>query len=288
MQSILITGGSGFLGRHLVGRLLKTEVQRICIYSRGEHRQAEMRSAFKDDARLRWFIGDVRDRDRLERALHGVEVVIHAAALKRIEVGYHDPDEMIKTNVMGSMNVVEAAARAGVGKCLLISSDKAYQPVSPYGQAKALAESIFLTGNNVYPGGPAYSVVRYGNVWGSTGSVVPLWKAALRAREPIKITDPECTRFYMTADQACDLVLNTVETMQGGELNIPDLPAYRLGDLFDLMALNYSVLLGSVSWVVTGLPVWEKLHENMDAIRCSRDARRMTVDELKEALNGMA
>ena len=277
MQSILITGGSGFLGRHLVGRLLKTEVQRICIYSRGEHRQAEMRSAFKDDARLRWFIGDVRDRERLERALRGVDVVIHAAALKRIEVGYHDPDEMIKTNVMGSMNVVEAAARAGVRKCLLVSSDKAYQPVSPYGQAKALAESIFLTANNVYPGGPVYSVVRYGNVWGSTGSVVPLWQDALCVGKPIRVTDPACTRFFMRASEAVDLVLQAVEAMTGGELAIPDLPAYRLADLLTAMGIE--------GYQVVGLPVWEKMHENMDVLRCSRDAKRMTVDELKEALN---
>jgi len=281
MKSILLTGGSGYLGRHLAKRLLADGWERICIFSRGEHRQAKMRMELKDDPRLRWFIGCVRDPNRLERAMQGCEVVIHCAALKRIEVGFYAPDEMIKTNVIGSMNVVEAAASAGVKKCLLVSSDKAYQPVSPYGQAKALAESIFLTANNVWPNGPRYACCRYGNVWGSTGSVVPTWKKALETGGTILITNPYCTRFFMTVDQAVELVLHTAETMQGGEMVIPELPAYQLGDLLNAIAPHRAVC-------VTGLPKWEKIHESMSKDKCSKDARRMTITELQEALNGVA
>lgn len=243
-----------------------------------------MRQAFNegDDPRMRWFIGDVRDQERLERAMQGVDLVLHCAALKRIELGYYAPDEMIKTNVLGTMNVIEAAAAAGVEKVLLVSSDKAYQPVSPYGQSKALAESLVLAANNVYPHGPRFAVVRYGNVWMSTGSVIPIWRAAVASREPLKLTDPECTRFFMTIDEACDLVLSTAKSMQGGELEVPDLPAYRLGDLLNAMCdglETYPVLFA-------GLPKWEKLHESMDDKRSSEHARRMTVDELRALIHG--
>lgn len=269
---VLITGCSGFLGTNLLKSYIANGVDKICVFSRGEHRQAELRVLMKDHPACRWLIGDVRDAKRLERAMQGIDIVIHAAALKRIEVGYQNPDEMVKTNVMGSLNVVDAAAQCGVQKVLLISSDKAYQPVSPYGQSKALAESIFLTANNVHPGGPKYAVVRYGNVWKSTGSVVPLWQSALR---PV-MTDPECTRFYMTILQAVDFVMNTAETMNGGELAIPTLPAYRLGDLAAAMGINPEI---------TGLPKWEKRHESMSDELCSATARRMPVAELKEILD---
>src|SRR5262245_28460613 len=174
--SVLITGGSGFLAHGLVHQLLADGCERICLYSRGEYAQAQMRYAFDDDKRLRWFIGDVRDEDRLEVAMDGVDSVIHAAALKRIEVGAYNPEEMYKTNVVGSRNVIHAARRAGVKKAVLVSSDKAFEPVSPYGQTKALAESLFLGANAVMPNGPRFAVCRYGNVAGSTGSVIPTWK----------------------------------------------------------------------------------------------------------------
>ena len=238
------------------------------------------------DLRLRWFIGDVRDKDRLIRAMEGCELVIHAAALKRIELAQYCPDELIKTNVIGSMNVVEAAAHRSVldrslhpRKVLLISSDKAYQPVSAYGQTKALAESLFLTANNIYPHGPRYSVVRYGNVWKSTGSVVNIWQKQMADDKPITITNSECTRFFMTIDQAVSLVLDAADEMTGGELKIPDLPAYKLGDL--ILAVRNEEMF---AWCESGLPKWEKLHESMDDRHCSLDARRMSVQELEEAL----
>lgn len=280
---VLITGGTGYLGHGLVRRLLEQGCQRICIYSRGEYAQARMRTEFENDARLRWFIGDVRDQQRLERAMESVETVIHAAALKRIEVGAYNPDEMVKTNVLGSQNVIEAARRAGVQKVLLVSSDKAFEPVSPYGQSKALAESLFLAANDMSPYGPRFAVTRYGNVAGSTGSVIPTWRqikekwseAIMWPKVKVPVTDPECTRFYMTRDQAVELVLTTLRDMVGGELAIPDLPAFRLGDLAAAMDVDMDI---------RGLGAFEKKHEGMGPGNTSDMARRMDVAELREAL----
>lgn len=277
-SGVLITGGTGYLGHGLVKRLLADGVHRICIYSRNEYAQARMRTTFDNDARLRWFIGDVRDQERLERAMESVESVIHAAALKRIEVGAMNPDEMTKTNVIGSMNVVEAARKSGVQKVLLVSSDKAFEPVSPYGQTKALAESLFLTANDVAPYGPRYSVVRYGNVAGSTGSVIPTWRDILTRSSAVPVTDPDCTRFWMSRDEAVELVLTTLREMRGGELEIPELPAFRLGDLAEAMDAELDV---------KGLGAWEKRHESMNHGNSSDKARRLTVGELRERLAGV-
>ncbi len=277
MKSVLITGGTGSFGQAFTERLLKNGLaSRICIYSRGEHDQAHMGKRFADD-RLRFFIGDVRDGDRLRRACAGVDTIIHAAALKRIEVGFYNPDEMVKTNVIGAMNVVEAAQACGVERVVALSTDKAFQPISPYGHSKALAEQIFLSSNNTGGSrGPRFAVCRYGNVWGSAGSVAPLWRQMLEDGEDrLPLTDPECTRFFMWMYQAIDLVLETIETMKGGEINVPCLPAYRLGDLATAFMAQS---------IVTGLPKYEKLHESMDEKNCSRDARRLTVDELRAAL----
>lgn len=275
-NGILITGGSGYLARGLVERLLEQGEDRICLYSRGEYAQSLMRAEFEDDPRLRWFIGDVRDQQRLEWAMDSVEAVIHAAALKRIETGAYNPEECVKTNVIGTMNVIEAARRAGVQKVLLVSSDKAFEPVSPYGHTKALAECLFLTANELSPYGPRYAVVRYGNVWNSTGSVLPTWRTALRTSSTVKVSDPDVTRFFMWRDEAVDLVLGTLKTMVGGELAIPDLPAYRLGDLVTALGAKAEI---------TGLAGHEKLHEKMGPDHSSERARRMTVTELREAVD---
>ena len=202
MNSVLITGGSGFFGRTFTQYLLDNNLaDRICIYSRDEYKQSVMRHDFVDD-RIRYFIGDVRDLARLTRAMRGVDTVVHAAALKRIEVGHYAPEEMVQTNVHGAMNVIDAAFAAGVEKVVALSTDKAYQPVSPYGQTKALAESLFLAANASHHG-PQYSVVRYGNVWKSTGSVVPVWIDLLARGTPrVPVTDPDATRFFMTALEA--------------------------------------------------------------------------------------
>jgi UDP-N-acetylglucosamine 4,6-dehydratase len=272
---VLITGGTGSFGQAFVKRLLTEDHSRIVVYSRGEHRQAEMAARLIDE-RLRFFIGDVRDRDRLRRAMDGVDVIVHAAALKRIEVGQYNPLEVKKTNIDGAVNVIEAATDAGVKKVVALSTDKAYAPISPYGTSKAFAESLFLAANNTRGArGPIFSVCRYGNVWGSAGSVVPLWREILKTSDTVPVTDPECTRFYMTMDQAIDLVLKTINTMKGGEIVIPELSAYRLGDLAKAMGAKMKVL---------GLPAWEKLDESMEAGKSSDKARRMSVDELIEAL----
>ena len=277
LVSILITGGTGSFGRAFIKRLLDNAgSERICCFSRGEHTQAEMRAEMDDD-RLRWFIGDVRDRDRLRRAFEGVHTVVHAAALKRIEVGAYNPIEMVKTNVFGTMNVIEAAMDAGVAKVVALSSDKAYQPISPYGQTKALMEGLMLQANNMSKF-TKFACTRYGNVAGSAGSVIPKWRHYAFRHGPgnkkVTITDPECTRFWMTMPEAVDLVLNTIEAMPQ-EVVIPDLPAFRLGDLAE--ALGVSCL------EPTGLPFWEKKHEGLTDELQSNTARRMTVAELRKA-----
>lgn len=276
-RSILVTGGSGFFGRGFVRAALSAGAERVCIYSRDEHKQADMREAFGDDQRLRWLIGDVRDRDRLRKAMQAVELVVHAAALKRVEVGVMNPTEMKKTNVDGTENVIEAATYAGVHRVIYISTDKAYQPCSPYGYSKATAEAHVLAANNERgANGPRFSACRYGNVWGSTGSVVPKWRRLIvGGATSVPVTDPDCTRFFMTRDQAVQLVIDTANCMRGGELVIPDLPAYRLGDLAEAMGVEMDV---------RGLPKTEKKDESMGPNHCSADAPRMSITELREAL----
>jgi len=268
---MLITGGCGSFGKAFVRRLLdEGNHDRICIYSRDEYKQAQMREEFNDD-RLRFFIGCVRDRDRLRRAMEGVSVVVHAAALKRIETGFYNPSEMVLTNVVGSMNVIEAAHDAQVKKVVFLSTDKAYQPISAYGQSKALAESLFLAANHARgKSGPLFAVTRYGNVAGSTGSVIPKWRGLGLV---VPVSDPDCTRFWMYMSEAVDLVLDTIHSMK--ELNIPILPAYRVGDLAEAM--------GKVMGI-QGLSEYEKKHEGMEDGNTSDIARRMTIQDLQEAL----
>ena len=235
-----------------------------------------MRSEFNDDDRLRWFIGDIRDRDRLRRAMEGIDVVVHAAALKRIETGKYNPVEMIKTNVLGAINIIEAAMDAKVKKVVALSTDKAYQPISPYGQSKALMESLILAANNTSGSdGPKFSVTRYGNVAGSQGSVIPLWRHQVKNGVQVRITDPDCTRFWMTMDEAINLVLNTMKSMPES-IVIPELPAFRIGDLVDAMGIKNPV--------ITGLPSWEKKHEGLKDGLTSDIAERMSVTELATAL----
>lgn len=272
---ILITGGTGFLGRGLVRSLLLHGHQRICVYSRGEYAQHVMQDITfaKDKDRLRFFVGDVRDIGRLERAMNGVHAVIHAAALKRIEVGHYNPDEMVKTNILGTMNVLEAARRAKVGRVVLVSSDKAYQPVSPYGYSKAMAESLVLAANSMALGG-RHVVCRYGNVAGSTGSVIPRWRELIAQERPVPMTDPNCTRFWMSLDEAVELVLTCLTTDK--DLLIPRLPAYRLQDL--------ATAMGAMGMLAGVLNHWEKQHESMGPGASSEHAPRLTVPELVDLL----
>jgi UDP-N-acetylglucosamine 4,6-dehydratase len=277
MRSILVTGGSGSFGKAFARRLLKDRLySRICIFSRGEHAQAAMRQELPDpEERLRFFIGDVRDQPRLKRAMQGVDVVVHAAALKRIEVGAYNPVEMAKTNVNGAINVVEAAQDAGVRKVVALSTDKACEPCSPYGASKALGEAIFLAANNT--GKTRFSICRYGNIWNSAGSIVPTWRSMIeRGADTVPVTDLNATRFFMRLEEAVDLVLDTIVTMRGGELIVPPgLPAYRVGDLVRAMGVKPEV---------RGLPQWEKLNESMLPGKPSDKARRMSIAELRTRL----
>ncbi len=277
MRSILITGGSGFFGRAFAQRLLSSAptgrlVQRICIFSRGEHAQAEMRESLADpDERMRYFIGDVRDSDRLQAAMQGIDTVIHAAALKRIEACAYNPGEAVATNILGAQNVIKGARAAGVARVVALSSDKACEPTTLYGSTKHTAEGLFLAANQ--QPGTKFAVVRYGNVAGSTGSVIPRW----RARNGVAyISDAEATRFWMTAEQAVDLVLMACRTMPTSVL-IPDLPAYRLGDLATAMGVQITK--------VVGLAPGEKLHERMiEGGPTSAEVRRLSLAELEAGL----
>lgn len=277
MKSILITGGSGFFGHHFARYCLEEGYERVCIYSRNEFNQFKMREEFKGDDRMRWFIGDTRDRDRLRRAMEGVEHVVHAAALKRIEASFYNPQEVVKTNVVGTMNAIEAAMDAGVRRFVLLSSDKAWKAVSIYGHSKAMAESLVLSANNmVGQFGPRFDVTRYGNVAGSTGSVIPTWRELLAAgHKTVPVSDPDCTRFWMTAKQACDLVLHALTDNSDTHLHIPWLPAFRLGDLAEAMGAEMDV---------KGLSQFEKKHEGMSDGMTSDMTTRMSVEELRKAL----
>lgn len=285
LKSILITGGTGFFGRTFASRLLgRGDYDRICIYSRSESLQAAMRDEIGDDKRMRWFIGDVRDGERLRRAMSGVHVVVHAAALKRIEVGMYNPIEMCRTNIDGTINVVNAAHDSGSAETVVyLSTDKAYAPHSTYGQTKAIGESLVAAANNTMPtGGPKFISTRYGNVFNSTGSVLPRWKSMIAGgATSVPVTDPECTRFFMTADEAVELVLLAISEAnvgRHGEVLIPELPAYRIGDLAEALGVEMDV---------RGLPSWEKLHEGMADGNTSDVARRMSVDELREAIEAV-
>lgn len=287
MKSVLITGGTGFFGQAMVKHLLTLPdegIYRICIYSRDEAKQATMRAMLTDpDERLRWFIGDVRDQQRLHRAMEGVDVVMHAAALKRVEVGEYNPEEMVKTNVLGSMNVIEAARRAGVKRVVALSSDKACQPINAYGASKLMMEKLMLGANNARGfDGPLFVVTRYGNVAGSTGSVISNWRAALR-NDPyaiVTLTDPNATRFWMTSSEAVQLVIKAATASNPLPIYIPDLPAYRLAELATAMDVK--------RLHIVGLGQGEKPHERMhETGPDSSQVRRMTVEELREALKAI-
>lgn len=263
-----MTGGTGSVGTELVQRLLDEDYDRICVFSRDEFKQAEMRFRMPSD-RLRWFIGDVRDKDRLKRAFEGVDTVIHAAALKRVEVGQYDAAELVKTNILGTLNVIEAAHDAGVKKVIGVSTDKACQPASAYGASKLMMEKVLLAANNASgEHGPRFCVTRFGNFAGSRGSVIPTW---LSIDGPVPMTDPDCTRFWMTAGQACELILQAVKDMKGGETFMPTLRAFRLGDLAEAMGLETRIV---------GLGPEEQKHEFM--FISSAEAPLLSIEELRE------
>lgn len=256
-KTVLITGGTGSFGNAMVTRLLDGDIGRVIVYSRDELKQWQMR-ALCPDPRLEFFIGDVRDRDRLRRAFEVLpDFVFHAAALKHVPACEHDPFEALKTNVLGAMNVIDAAIDAGIRRVVALSTDKAAAPLNAYGRSKAMAESLFVRGN-AYAGQrrTRFAVVRYGNVIGSRGSVVPLFQEHHRAGRPIPITDRRMTRFWMPLTAAVDLVLEAAATMLGGEIFVPEIPSARVVDVAERIAPGAET-------IETGLRPGEKLHETL-------------------------
>jgi UDP-N-acetylglucosamine 4,6-dehydratase len=266
-SSVLITGGTGSFGRALTERLLKSEVRRIAIFSRDELKQLQMKNDFKDN-RLRFFLGDIRDGSRLDIALHNVDFVVHAAALKQVDTGEYNPMEFVKTNVVGSQNVIDACIRNGVKKVVALSTDKASSPINLYGATKLTADKLFSAANNYsHAYGTTFSIVRYGNVMGSRGSVIPYFKQLAIEGKHFPITDKRMTRFWITLNQAVEFVLETFEIMQGGELYVPRIPSMKIMDLARAIKEDFR-------YEEVGIRPGEKLHEEM----ISPDDSRRTIE----------
>jgi len=265
--SILVTGGTGSFGHKFVEIMLaRHRPRRLAIVSRDELKQSEMMARFNDPS-LRFFIGDVRDRERLVRAMHGVDIVFHAAALKQIPACEYNPFEAIQTNVLGAKNVIDAAIDEGVKRVVGISTDKSCQPLNLYGATKLCAEKLFVQGNVYgYPRGTSFAVVRYGNVIGSRGSVVPLF-AAQRASGRVTVTDRAMTRFWITLEQGVEFAIRCAELMRGGEIFVPKIPSMRIMDLVQAVAPGCEV-------DDIGIRPGEKLHE----ILVSEDESRQALE----------
>lgn len=268
-SSVLITGGTGSLGKVLTRHLLEnTEARRIAIFSRDELKQYDMKKEFGSDPRLRFFLGDVRDLGRLNIALHNVDFVVHAAALKQVDTGEYNPMEFVKTNVLGSQNLIDAALACGVKKIVALSTDKASSPINLYGATKLTADKLFIAANNyTYDRGTIFSVVRYGNVIGSRGSVIPLFKDLAKNGKVISVTDFRMTRFWISMQEAVDFICDSFGMMKGGELYIPRIPSMKIIDLA-------KAITSSANLVETGIRPGEKLHEEMIS---EEDSRRTII-----------
>ncbi|MBD2691068.1 UDP-N-acetylglucosamine 4,6-dehydratase (inverting) [Anabaena catenula] len=257
-KSILITGGTGSFGKQFVKTILSLyQPRKVIVYSRDELKQYEMAQEFNSPV-MRYFIGDVRDSDRLRLALRGVDYVVHAAALKQIPAAEYNPMECIKTNINGANNVIDVALEQKVEKVIALSTDKAVNPINLYGATKLAADKLFVAANNIAGDMKTrFSVVRYGNVVGSRGSVVPFFQKLIQEKATeIPITDPRMTRFWITLQQAVDLVLNSFERMHGGEIFIPKIPSMKISDLAEALAPG-------IPTKIIGIRPGEKLHEAM-------------------------
>lgn len=259
-KSILITGGTGSLGKALTSHILKKypEIRRLIIFSRDEQKQFQMAQEFPAEKfpQIRYFIGDVRDKERLIRAFMGVDYVIHAAAMKHVHLAEYNPDECIKTNVGGAQNVVHACLETGVQRVVALSTDKACAPINLYGATKLTSDKLFIAANNIKGKNPIrFSVVRYGNVMGSNGSVIPFF---LNKREEgvLPITDPEMTRFNISLQGGVDMVMHALENAWGGELFVPKIPSYKIMDVAEAIGPDCKK-------EVVGIRPGEKLHEEM-------------------------
>lgn len=251
---ILVTGATGSFGNKFVETVLaKHKPKKLIVFSRDELKQSQMQEIFKDD-RLRFFLGDVRDAKRVQRAFHGVDIVVHAAALKQVPMLEYNPFEAVQTNIIGAENIINAAIDQGVKKVVALSTDKAVNPVNLYGATKLCAEKLFVDGN-AYSGddNTRFSIVRYGNVVGSRGSVVPLF-AKLRSTGTLPITDDRMTRFWITLDHGVQLVMDAIEKMHGGEIFIPKIPSMKMMDLAKVMGPDCKIK-------IVGIRPGEKIHE---------------------------
>jgi UDP-N-acetylglucosamine 4,6-dehydratase/5-epimerase len=273
-QVILVTGGTGSFGKKFIEIMLKEyHPAKVIVFSRDELKQHEMRTSGYDHGNLRYFIGDVRDLARLSRAMHGVDVVIHAAALKQVPACEYNPMEAIKTNILGSSNVIEAALDTGVKKVVALSTDKAVNPINLYGATKLSAEKLFVQ-SNAYAAGTVtrFSCVRYGNVVGSRGSVIPMF-INQRQNGKLTITDERMTRFWLTLEQGVRFVIHCTEQMEGGEVFVPKIPSTRIIDLAKVIAPRAEL-------EVVGIRPGEKLHEvliNEDEARSTLEREDMYV-----------
>jgi UDP-N-acetylglucosamine 4,6-dehydratase len=265
--TVLLTGGTGSFGKKFTDTLLRHHnPKKLIIFSRDELKQHEMRMVY-NDARLRYFIGDVRDKERLHRAVQGVDLIVHAAALKQVPSCEYNPFEAVKTNILGASNIIDVAIDAGVTKVLALSTDKAVNPINLYGATKLVAEKLFVQGN-AYAGatGTRFSCVRYGNVVGSRGSVIPVFQKQ-RATGKITITDERMTRFWITLEQGVQFVIKCIDRMQGGEVFVPKIPSMRIVDLAEVVAPE-------CEREIVGIRPGEKLHE----VLVSRDESRYTLE----------
>ena len=276
-KTVLVTGGTGSFGKAYITNLLSSHnPKKVIIFSRDEMKQFEMRGKFANDPRLRFFIGDIRDKERLLRAFSGVNYIVHAAALKQVDTGEYNPREFILTNVIGSQNVVDAAIDSGVTNVVALSTDKASSPINLYGATKLTADKLF-TAANVYGANSKtkFSVVRYGNVMGSRGSIIPLFQELASKGLPIPVTDLRMTRFWITLDQAVKFVDEAFSEMNGGELFVPRIPSMKITDLVAAIAPNSKIK-------EIGIRPGEKLHEEMIS---PDDSRRAVVQKTKFILS---
>lgn len=261
-KRILVTGGTGSFGRMLIPELLKLSPKEVIVFSRDEDKQGEMRREYHDNSKMRFVLGDVRDLRAVKEVIRGVDIVIHAAALKWITEVEQNVWEGIKTNVIGAQNIIEAARDANIEKVVALSTDKAVEPVNAYGMAKALQERLMTTAN-LYENGTRTIFVstRYGNVLGSRGSVVPLFKKLVNEGKPLTVTDPAMTRFLLTLKQSVELVLFALERGVGGEVFVPYMPGHTIGDLVDVMLSGLPVEKREVRSI--GIRPGEKIHETL-------------------------
>ena len=256
-SSILLTGGTGSFGHVFVPMTLeKYNPRRLVIYSRDEMKQWEMAKLYGDDPRVRFFIGDVRDKDRLSRALSGIDYVVHAAATKIVPTAEYNPFECVKTNVLGAMNLIDACIDQGIKRVVALSTDKASSPANLYGATKLTSDKLFIAGNSYSGNGDTrFAVVRYGNVMGSRGSVIPFFMSQSQ-KGVLPITDNRMTRFMITLEQGVDLVWHAFEDMVGGEIYVKKIPSMKMTDLANAVAPNASI-------EIIGIRPGEKLHEQM-------------------------